>query len=1838
MHLTKLLRLPHGKRADQERRRPGPARRFVPGAMAVVIVAGTLGIVGEGVAYASLTSGFAIPTQQTDPIVPGQSTYFTPISMSESSGPTYAKLTSATGLPTGASFTDSSDGCVHESSGTFTFSDAEITTTSAVAPGSYSFTTTAQGYTTNCGSTSGSSVTSAAGTLVIDAASGTGTMTVNPTTATAGSTGNTLTFDFTASSGTFGSGSKVSLAIPTGTGTAWTTPQTSNSGNPGYTTDSSGTGCTVGSPTVSSSTITVTVSSSGCTSGDSFTISYADATAQTTTGTANFTTETEESGGSFSAIGTSPTVTVIDAASGTGTMTVNPTTATAGSTGNTLTFDFTASSGTFGSGSKVSLAIPTGTGTAWTTPQTSNSGNPGYTTDSSGTGCTVGSPTVSSSTITVTVSSSGCTSGDSFTISYADATAQTTTGKANFTTETEESGGSFSAIGTSPTVTVSAAAPATASFTQEPTNTTAGNAINPAVTVTVKDAYGNVVPSSNVALTANGFSFTSGTLTEATNSSGVATFSNLVIDAAGTGYTISAADGAAAATSTSFSVSATAPATASFTQEPTNTTAGNAINPAVTVTVKDAYGNVVPSSNVALTANGFSFTSGTLTEATNSSGVATFSNLVIDAAGTGYTISAADGAAAATSTSFSVSATAPATASFTQEPTNTTAGNAINPAVTVTVKDAYGNVVPSSNVALTANGFSFTSGTLTEATNSSGVATFSNLVIDAAGTGYTISAADGAAAATSTSFSVSATAPATASFTQEPTNTTAGNAINPAVTVTVKDAYGNVVPSSNVALTANGFSFTSGTLTEATNSSGVATFSNLVIDAAGTGYTISAADGAAAATSTSFSVSATAPATASFTQEPTNTTAGNAINPAVTVTVKDAYGNVVPSSNVALTANGFSFTSGTLTEATNSSGVATFSNLVIDAAGTGYTISAADGAAAATSTSFSVTASTSSDQLVFVAQPSNGFAGAAMSPAVTVQVEDSYNNDVSESVPVALSMSSGTITSGGSATTNSSGLATFSAIVPDYAATGLTLTASSSGITSATSNPFTVSVLVRDGATLTDPNATDAGSGVYSVSYYYCSGWTVPCSPDIFIGTSMSGSASNWTYTWSSGQPTPDGAYQIVADGTDNVNNTSGPSSSIPVTVDNTAPTGSVTYTNGYQNTTSVSVTFSATDSVSGINASTGQLLRASAPLSGGTCQTFGSYSQMGSTGLSSPYADNSVASGNCYRYEYVVSDDAGNQATVTSADTVRIDSTTPSGGITSPSAGSVSGTVSLQSTNASDSVSGVASVAYYLCNPSCTGSPPGAGWTLLGTGTSGSPWTASWDTTTVPNGSYTLEAVITSNAGATSTTSAVAVTVSNTYSFVVSNPGSPTALTAGTADPNAVTVQLEVNGSATGNYLGSAYTGSHTISFSGTAMAASPSGTAATPASSSLSFNSSGQATIAASTFTFYDAQTGASLTATDSTKNIAGTSGTFTVSPTTPNKLAYNLEPPSTGTGGATLTSFGVSVEDTYGNIKTTGAGSTDTITLSLATKPSGGAFNSASGTYTNVAAVNGTATFSGIVFDTAGSYTIKASDTQSGDTGVTTVTSTPATVISDIALVGTPSSATVQNATSLIIPAPSNLTAGDVLLAQVTARDNLTTAGVTTITAPSGWTEVPTASFDGSATIFQFAYWCVVGSTGCSTSSPSWTWSWPCTNNSCGGLTVADGSGGIFEFSGVNTTTPIDIAGVSPKSTGSPVTAPSVTTSYADDEIVAMFASGGTNTFSGAPSGTDAPGTPNYNVGSANTGSCNGTANACSSNAAGVATTTVLPTAGATGTYTLACANATYAWIASTVALEP
>ena len=131
-----------------------------------------------------------------------------------------------------------------------------------------------------------------------------------------------------------------------------------------------------------------------------------------------------------------------------------------------------------------------------------------------------------------------------------------------------------------------------------------------------------------------------------------------------------------------------------------------------------------------------------------------------------------------------------------------------------------------------------------------------------------------------------------------------------------------------------------------------------------------------------------------FIQSPTAAAAGSAISPAVTVGIEDQYGNIVSSnsSTVTLTIAGAVFAGGSSTaRAVAAGGVATFTNLVIDAAGS-YTVVASDGSLpGATSNSFSISAAAAS-KVVYGVQPGNVTAGAAESPSITVNVEDQFGN------------------------------------------------------------------------------------------------------------------------------------------------------------------------------------------------------------------------------------------------------------------------------------------------------------------------------------------------------------------------------------------------------------------------------------------------------------------------------------------------------------------------------------------------------------------------------------------------------------------------------------------------------------------------------------------------------------------------------------------------------------------------------------------------------------------------------------------------------------------------------
>src|SRR5207244_3305217 len=174
-----------------------------------------------------------------------------------------------------------------------------------------------------------------------------------------------------------------------------------------------------------------------------------------------------------------------------------------------------------------------------------------------------------------------------------------------------------------------------------------------------------------------------------------------------------------------------------------------------------------------------------------------------------------------------------------------------------------------------------------------GVATFSGLGIDKVGTSYTLTAT-GAGSTTSAAFNITAGSATQLVFNVQPSTTTAGAAITPAVEVTAQDGNGNTATgftgNITVAIGTNPSSGTlAGTLTHAAVA-GVATFSGLGIDKVGTGYTLTAT-GAGSTTSAAFNITAGTATQLVFSVQPSTSTAGAAITPAVEVTAQDAGGN-----------------------------------------------------------------------------------------------------------------------------------------------------------------------------------------------------------------------------------------------------------------------------------------------------------------------------------------------------------------------------------------------------------------------------------------------------------------------------------------------------------------------------------------------------------------------------------------------------------------------------------------------------------------------------------------------------------------------------------------------------------------------------------------------------------------------------------------------------------------------------------------------------------------------------------------------------------------------------------
>jgi hypothetical protein len=1015
-------------------------------------------------------------------------------------------------------------------------------------------------------------------------------------------------------------------------------------------------------------------------------------------------------------------------------------------------------------------------------------------------------------------------------------------------------------------------------FTQEPGSVTAGNAINPSVVVKIEDQNGNVLSgdSSNVTLTVNsGPGSLDGTTVTVQAQNGVATFSNLTLDAAG-GYTLKASDtsdGLSNFVSNSFTVSPAAATQLVFSTQPINGVAGVAIS-SVVLSIEDQFGNVESGdgSSVSIAASGPGALTGTsTTSVTAVKGVATFSNLTLDTAGS-YTLKASDTAdslTSAASNSFTISPAAASQLVFSTQPINGTAGVALS-SVVLSIEDQFGNVESGdgSSVSIAASGPGALTGTsTTSVTAVKGVATFSNLTLDTAG-GYTLKASDtsdGLSNFASNSFTVSSAAASKMVFTTQPINGTAGAALS-SVVLSIEDQFGNVESGdgSSVSIAASGPGALTGTsTTSVTAVKGVATFSNLTLDTAGS-YTLKASDttdSLTSAASNSFTISPAAATQLVFSTQPIGGTAGVAIS-SVVLSIEDQFGNVESgdSSSVSVAASGPAALTGTSTTSVHAvKGVVTFSNLTLDAAG-GYTLKASDttdNLTSAASNSFTISPAAAS-QIVLTTQPINGTAGMALS-SVVLSIEDQFGNVESgdgSSVSIAASGPGALTGTSTTSVTAVKGVATFSNLTLDTAG-GYTLKASDTtdSLTSAASNSFTISPATATQLVF----STQPSDGIAGVALS-----PVVLSIEDQFGNVESGDGSS---------------VSISASGPGALTGTS--------TTSVTAVKGVATFSNLTLDTAG-GYTLQASDATDGLTSAASSSFTIAAASSDKLVFT---------------QEPGSVAAGNAITPSVVVKieDQNGN---VLSGDDSNVTLTVNSG------PGSLTGTtVTVQAQ------SGVAAFSNLTLDTA---------------------------------GGYTLKASDTSDGLSGFVSNSFTVSPAAATQLVFSTQPSD-----GTAGVAISSVVLSIE-----DQFGNVESGD------GSSVSIAASG----PASLSTSANAvKGVATFSNLTL---DTAGGYTLTASDTADSLtSAASNSFTISPAAATQLVFTTQP-TDGTAGVALSSVVLSIEDQFGNMES-GDGSSVSI---VASGP--GALTGTS--TTSVTAVKGVATFGNLTLDTAGGYTLQASDT--------------------------------------------------------------------------------------------------------------------------------------------------------------------------------------------------------------------------------------------------------------------
>ncbi|HEX8706371.1 MAG TPA: FG-GAP-like repeat-containing protein [Myxococcaceae bacterium] len=572
---------------------------------------------------------------------------------------------------------------------------------------------------------------------------------------------------------------------------------------------------------------------------------------------------------------------------------------------------------------------------------------------------------------------------------------------------------------------------------QPPASARAGQVFAPPVRVRLLDAQGNAVTARvnvTIALVAGNGAPLQGTAMRLTTE-GVATFDDLNVQRAGTGYTLRASVGPVAATSNAFDIVADtlSPLATSVEVSKTPVMANGADSTSLIVTVQDRFGNPVAGQAVGLAVSGSNNTLSASSGTTDANGVftATLRSTRAEVKTVDATVNGT--ALAQRPTVTFIPGSGSALRFVTQPPASLLAGQTMAPAVSVEVLDAQGNRVagfsgPVTMELVASNGA--TLGGTTPQPAAAGLASFNDLSVQRAGTGYQLRASVGALQVLSTPFDVAADTVSALVSTVEVSKTPvmADGTDSTSLIVAVQDRFGNPVAGQTVGLAVTGSNNTLSASSGTTDANGVFT-ATLRSTRAEVKTVDATVNGTALSQRPTVTFVAGPAASLRFvTQPPVSVTAGQTMAPAVNVEVLDAQGNRVTgfagTVTMGLVASNGATLSGTPAQPV-ASGLASFNDLSVQRAGTGYQLRASVGALQVLSTSFDVAADTVS-ALVSTVEVSKTpvMADGTDSTTLIVTVQDRFSNPVAgQTVGLAVSGNSNTL-SANSGTTDANGVFT----------------------------------------------------------------------------------------------------------------------------------------------------------------------------------------------------------------------------------------------------------------------------------------------------------------------------------------------------------------------------------------------------------------------------------------------------------------------------------------------------------------------------------------------------------------------------------------------------------------------------------------------------------------------------------------------------------------------------------------------------------------------------------------------------------------------------------------------